>query len=280
MIEQQVRHLCRLVDDLLDVSRITRGKIQLRTRAGRPGLDRHPGRRECPPADRAASPGADAPAARRPGPAGGRPDPDRADPRQPPGNASKYTDPGGSIVLAVDRDGDEVGISVRDDGIGIAPEMLPHGLRPLRPGRPSLDRSQGGLGIGLTLVRSLVQMHGGTVEVRSEGLGRGSEFIVRLPPGRRTTSCPSRRGRRRGRPRRRVAPGPDRRRQRPRRREPGDGRQALEPRRPGRLRRPRGHRAGRGLPAPGRPARHRPARDGRLRVARTLRARPEFARSS
>jgi CheY-like chemotaxis protein len=97
------------------------------------------------------------------------------------GNASKYTDPGGSIVLAVDSEGDQVAISVLDDGIGIDPEILPRVFDLFTQADHSLARSQGGLGIGLTLVQSLVHLHGGTVEARSEGLGRGSEFLVRLP---------------------------------------------------------------------------------------------------
>jgi two-component system, sensor histidine kinase len=184
MVEQQVRHLCRLVDDLLDVSRITRGKIQLRSKMVdlasiasiavenvRPAIE---GRRQ-----RLVLKLPDDPVRLE------------ADPTRIEqvlanllGNASKYTDSGGSIVLSIDREGDEVRISVLDDGIGIAPEMLPKVFDLFAQADHSLARSQGGLGIGLTLVRNLVQLHGGSVEVRSEGLGRGSEFVVRLPSAR------------------------------------------------------------------------------------------------
>ena len=96
-------------------------------------------------------------------------------------NAAKYSEPGGQITLTAVREGAEVVVSVRDTGVGIAPEML-HRIFILfmQEGR-SADRSQGGLGVGLALVKSLVEMHGGVVQARSEGLGRGSEFIVRLP---------------------------------------------------------------------------------------------------
>lgn len=96
-------------------------------------------------------------------------------------NAAKYTEEGGSIRLEVARQGEEVIIRVHDTGVGIAPEMLPRVFEVFTQAERSLDRAQGGLGLGLTLVRSLVQMHEGSVEARSAGLGQGSEFIVRLP---------------------------------------------------------------------------------------------------
>ena len=184
MVEQQVHHLRRLVDDLLDVSRITRGKIQLQPRMidlasivtlavenARPSIEQ---RRQQLTLKLPASP------VRL-----------EADPMRIEqvlvnllGNASKYTDPGGSIVLAVDRQGDEVSISVRDDGIGISAEMLPTVFDLFTQADHSLERSQGGLGIGLTLVRSLVHLHGGSVEAFSDGLGFGSEFVVRLHSAR------------------------------------------------------------------------------------------------
>ena len=96
-------------------------------------------------------------------------------------NSAKYTDPGGRIELTAEQEGAETVIVVRDGGVGIAPELLPYVFDLFTQEGRSLSRSQGGLGIGLTLVKTLVEMHGGSVSVRSEGLGQGSEFIVRLP---------------------------------------------------------------------------------------------------
>src|SRR5262249_44328928 len=95
--------------------------------------------------------------------------------------AAKFTPDHGRIHLEAARDGPEVAIRVRDNGSGISANMLPYIFDLFTQGDPSLDHSHGGLGIGLTLVERLVQMHGGTVEARSDGPGRGSEFIVRLP---------------------------------------------------------------------------------------------------
>src|SRR6185436_8845730 len=96
-------------------------------------------------------------------------------------NAAKYTDRGGNVWLSAWRDGSEAVVSVRDDGIGLSPELRAQVFEAFVQADTSLERSRGGLGIGLTLVRQLVQMHGGTVEARSAGIGRGSEFLVRLP---------------------------------------------------------------------------------------------------
>jgi two-component system CheB/CheR fusion protein len=96
-------------------------------------------------------------------------------------NACKYTDEGGRVKLIVCRQEDKVVVRVRDTGIGIAPDMLPHVFDLFSQADQSLERSQGGLGIGLSLVQRLVDLHGGTVEAHSAGLGRGSEFVVRLP---------------------------------------------------------------------------------------------------
>ncbi len=97
-------------------------------------------------------------------------------------NAAKYTDPGGRIRLTATLDaGQQVLIKVRDSGIGIAPDLLPRIFDLFTQGDRSLDRSQGGLGIGLTVVRNLVEKHGGTVEASSDGQGKGTEFTVRLP---------------------------------------------------------------------------------------------------
>ena len=96
-------------------------------------------------------------------------------------NAAKYTPTGGKILLTTERIGDEVAIRVKDNGLGIASDIMPNIFEMFVQGDNSLNRSQGGLGIGLTLVKSLVEMHGGTVEATSDGLGKGSEFTVRLP---------------------------------------------------------------------------------------------------
>jgi two-component system CheB/CheR fusion protein len=95
-------------------------------------------------------------------------------------NAAKYTDDGGRVVLTVRREGDEAVLSVRDNGRGIDPALLPRMFDLFVQGDRSLARTEGGLGIGLTLTRRLVQMHGGTLSAHSEGPGRGSEFTVRL----------------------------------------------------------------------------------------------------
>jgi PAS domain S-box-containing protein len=98
-------------------------------------------------------------------------------------NAAKYSDPGSEILLDARREGDRVRIAVRDHGIGISPEQLPLIFRMFSQLAPALDRSGGGLGIGLALARGLVEQHGGTLEAHSDGAGQGSEFVVRLPVG-------------------------------------------------------------------------------------------------
>jgi signal transduction histidine kinase len=96
-------------------------------------------------------------------------------------NAAKYTDPGGEIALTVEAHADEVTVRVRDNGIGIAPELLPHIFEWFRRSDQPLSRGRGGLGIGLALAHRLVQAHGGTISAASAGAGQGSEFVVRLP---------------------------------------------------------------------------------------------------
>ncbi|MHB1557980.1 MAG: hybrid sensor histidine kinase/response regulator [Isosphaeraceae bacterium] len=197
MMERQVHHLVRLVDDLLDVSRVMRGKITL-----------HPERvelaRTIAHAVETAEPMV---AAQGHELAVTMPDPSLtidADPvrlAQVVGNllanAAKYSERGGRIELDARREGDRAIIRVRDTGVGIAPEVLPRIFDLFVQGDHSSTRSQGGLGIGLTLVRNLVELHGGTVEARSDGPGRGAEFIVRLPaePGDRAGLAGPRAGR-------------------------------------------------------------------------------------
>ena len=98
-------------------------------------------------------------------------------------NAAKYTPPKGHIAVMASREENDVLLRVRDTGLGISPEMLPRVFDLFAQADPSLAHSQGGLGIGLTLVRRLVELHGGTVTAHSEGLGQGTEIVVRLPLG-------------------------------------------------------------------------------------------------
>jgi PAS domain S-box-containing protein len=187
VVERQVRHLGRLVDDLLDVVRITHGKIELQRepvdlsaavsealaatehlfRSGRHRVDRHlPG--EAPVVV--------------------------GDPTRLVqifanllNNAAKFTPPGGHIdvAVAVESGGDSPNgaavVRIKDTGIGLAPDLRPQVFSMFTQGESSIARSRGGLGIGLALVRQLVDLHGGQVAVHSEGLGRGSEFVVRMP---------------------------------------------------------------------------------------------------
>jgi PAS domain S-box-containing protein len=181
MIDRQVTHMAHLLDDLMDVSRITRGKITLhKQRVALAEIFAQ--------AVEAVSPMI---ASRQhnleisPVPAGlfVEGDPDRL--VQIVGNlltnAAKYTEEGGRIGLEAGREGQEAVIRVRDTGIGLAPDMLEKIFDLFAQVKRDLDRSQGGLGIGLTIVRNLVRMHGGTVAATSQGLGKGSEFVVRLP---------------------------------------------------------------------------------------------------
>jgi PAS domain S-box-containing protein len=181
IIERQVRHMARLLDDLLDVSRITRNKLELRRQ----------------PVTLASVLDAALETSRPLVEAGGH----RLVVELPResvhleadmvrlaqvfsnllNNAAKYTERDGQITLAVLIQGDFVTVCVRDTGIGIAPEMMPRLFEMFAQAQPALERSQGGLGIGLSLVRGIVELHGGTVEARSEGPGQGSEFVVRLP---------------------------------------------------------------------------------------------------
>jgi PAS domain S-box-containing protein len=181
VIDRQVTHLARLVDDLLDVSRLMRGKIHLQPQdveialllehaleVSRPYIETQ--RHELLVTQ----------------------------PREPLwiygdpvrlvqvvqnllNNAAKYTPPGGRIRLDVAAENGQLVIRVRDSGIGISSQLLPHIFELFTQGEQGLDRSQGGLGIGLTIVKKLVELHGGQVEAASEGIDRGSEFTVRLP---------------------------------------------------------------------------------------------------
>jgi PAS domain S-box-containing protein len=191
MMQRQVEHLARLVDDLLDVSRITRGKVDLRkevidlndvivrgVETIRPLIEAR--RHELLVSQPGKSLYIQADITRMIQVVGNLLN-----------NAAKYSEENSRIELLLEEDGEKVAIRVRDNGVGIAADMLPGIFEIFSQVDRTLDRSQGGLGIGLTLVRSLVEMHEGSVEARSEGLGKGSEFVVRLPLLKQIPSAPS-----------------------------------------------------------------------------------------
>jgi two-component system CheB/CheR fusion protein len=179
--ERQVRHLTHLVDELLDVSRLTTGKIRLRrervelgavvaraAEAARLVLDaRQHELAVTTPAE----------------PVWLEADPTRLEQvlTNLLSNAAKYTDPGGRVVLGLERHGGEAVLSVRDNGMGIDAKVLPHVFDLFAQSDRATDRSQGGLGVGLTVVRKLVELHGGSVAIASAGPGQGTEVTVRLP---------------------------------------------------------------------------------------------------
>jgi signal transduction histidine kinase len=181
IIRRQIQHLVRMVDDLLDVSRITRGKIELR----RQPLDLNEVLRHAAEASRPLAEAREQTLRIELPP---EPLPLEGDATRLEQvltnllrNAVKFTDRQGHIEISARREEGEAVVRVRDDGIGISADLLPRIFELFAQGEQGLDRSGAGLGIGLTLVRSLVEMHGGRVEARSEGPGEGSEFEVRLP---------------------------------------------------------------------------------------------------
>jgi PAS domain S-box-containing protein len=181
MMGRQVNHMVRLVDDLMEVSRITRGKIDLQKQ--RVELAAVVGS-----AVETTRPLIDAAGHLLTVDLGAEPFELDADPVRLAqvfgnllNNAAKYTPNGGQITLRAEQRGTHVVVSVRDNGGGIRPDVLGQVFDPFVQGERSYTRSKGGLGIGLTLARSIVALHGGTIEARSAGLGQGSEFTVRLP---------------------------------------------------------------------------------------------------
>jgi PAS domain S-box-containing protein len=183
IIAQQAHHMKRLLDDLLDVSRVSQGKIQLlkeRVDLNTLVLQAIETTRPIIAEKRHALSLALAP----------EPLLVAADPTRLVqvfanliNNAAKYTDPGGHLAVTSALEAGEAVVSVRDDGVGMTPELLTRAFDLFVQETRSLDRAQGGLGIGLTLVRTLVKLHGGSVRAFSEGPGHGSELCVRLPLG-------------------------------------------------------------------------------------------------
>jgi signal transduction histidine kinase len=180
VLERQSQHLVRLVDDLLDISRIAHGKVELKQErldiasvisaaieTSRPLIVARAHALES-----RVAPGLHVLG-------------DRARLAQAianlVNNAAKYTEPGGRIDVIAERRADTIAIVVRDNGIGISPEMLPHVFNMFVQERQALDRAQGGLGLGLSIVRSLIGLHDGTVEAHSAGPGQGSDFTICLP---------------------------------------------------------------------------------------------------
>jgi len=181
IVSRQAGNLTRMVDDLLDVSRITHGKIELRrepvnlvaivqqaVETIRPLMESRghtletwtPDEALCVEADRTRLEQIIANLLN---------------------NAAKYTEPGGLIQLTVEREGAQAVVRIRDTGVGISPDLLPHIFDLFTQANRTSERAEGGLGIGLTLVRRLIEMHDGSIEAHSPGLGHGSEFTVRLP---------------------------------------------------------------------------------------------------
>lgn len=181
VIDRQLGQMVRLIDDLLDISRITNNKLRLR----KEGIELAEAIQSALETTR--------PSIEEAG--------HELTVRLPPepvyveadltrlaqvfinllNNSTKYTESGGHIWLSVETQGGEVAVSVRDTGIGITAEHLPHLFEMFSQATPALERSGGGLGIGLALARGVVELHGGSIEASSEGLGKGSEIIVRLP---------------------------------------------------------------------------------------------------
>ena len=200
-IERQTDHLTRLVDDLLDVARLSRGKIVLRREPVNVATFVATALESVGPMFEAKAHRFDMWMPEVPACVMG--DPTRLSQivANLLGNAAKYTPPGGQIELDARREGSSLVITVRDNGPGIDPALLPTLFQLFTQADRSLDRTQGGLGLGLALTRQLVDLHGGSVEARSEGPGRGSEFVVRLPctdgarmPREPGSAAPERRG--------------------------------------------------------------------------------------
>jgi PAS domain S-box-containing protein len=181
MIDRQLAHMVRLLEDLLDVSRISRDKLELRKESLVLGTVIRAAAEASLPLITSARHQLDVLL------------PDQAlhlhgDPVRLAqvfsnvlNNAAKYMAPGGRIDLRAARDGDQVHVSIKDRGVGIEPEALPKLFDMFWQALPDSHRTEGGLGIGLALARAIVELHGGSIEAHSAGAGQGSEFVVRLP---------------------------------------------------------------------------------------------------
>jgi signal transduction histidine kinase/integral membrane sensor domain MASE1/ActR/RegA family two-component response regulator len=194
VLERQVQHLTRLVDDLLDVSRVMRGRIELHKEPLDLGA-------AVARAVETVQPLMDARGHELTVELPAEPVPLEADLVRLAQvfanllhNAAKYTEPGGDIRLSAAREDAGVVVRVRDNGVGIAADLLPHVFELFVQADRSIARSHGGLGIGLTVVRRLVEMHGGSVTAHSDGPDRGSEFVVRLPVSAATLPPPGKSG--------------------------------------------------------------------------------------
>jgi CheY-like chemotaxis protein/nitrogen-specific signal transduction histidine kinase len=188
VINRQIKHLARLIDDLLDVSRINSGKIELR----RDLLDATPILDSAvetvrPLADKRKH---ELSVSIDRGNLWVNADPTRLEQvvTNLLTNAAKYTENGGHISLTAGHEGGEIVITVKDSGVGIPPEKLPEMFELFAQGDRTLARSEGGLGIGLTVVKKLVQMHGGNITARSDGIDKGSEISIHLPAAQRPAS--------------------------------------------------------------------------------------------
>jgi signal transduction histidine kinase len=181
VVQRQVAHMARLLDDLLDISRIQHGKVKLERRMVELGKAVAQSAEVCTPFIQAK--GHEFAICLHPSPLWIDADPTRLEQIVVNllNNAVKYTQPGGRIVLAVQAENGHALLRVSDSGVGIDPTMLERIFDMFTQAEQSLDRAQGGLGIGLTLVRYLVNLHGGTIWAQSKGVGHGSEFTVRLP---------------------------------------------------------------------------------------------------
>jgi signal transduction histidine kinase/ActR/RegA family two-component response regulator len=191
IIERQALHMTRMVDDLLEVGRITHGELQLRKeKVELAAAARWAVEAVQPQFDQAGvALAVEMPAA----PLWLDADPTRLVQIMVNllGNAAKYTPRGGHAWLSARRADGWIELRVRDDGIGIDERQMPGLFRMFSPGKPTLERAQGGLGIGLALVRGLVERHGGSIEASSEGPGRGTEFVVRLPASAAAEGAPA-----------------------------------------------------------------------------------------
>ncbi|HSD21463.1 MAG TPA: ATP-binding protein [Anaeromyxobacter sp.] len=183
IIDRQVGHLTRLIDDLLDVTRISRGKVQLK----RERLDLNELAQRTAEDHRAAFVGGEVRLELLPAPAAVWVNGDRTRLAQVMGNllqnAAKFTPRGGNVSVSVEGDSSRghATVQVQDTGRGIAPEILPHVFEAFTQADNSLDRSKGGLGLGLALVKGMVEMHGGSVSAASQGPGMGATFTITLP---------------------------------------------------------------------------------------------------